>query len=617
MREMVNRQNVCHAIAIISLFAFQGLNLDCDPSPLKRVNEFNDEGYWNHAPRCKVLFDTFVPDEFNQGVVASPLFTLVQWGVFSVRGVSIHSARLWPMASLWLSLLMVYFLVRRASSPGPALLAVAMLGFLHEMLTFTKWSTPIPPEICFIVAVFTFLELARSHNAWWAVAAATSFVAAALTTTLSLHCLAGILLFLAVMLLVRKEITLKAVVIFVATGFVLALAVGLGYFLPNIEQIHTFMRTIGKDNIQGLGYGTDLSDVFGPAPESRLLALFFEPFSSPGMATLMMIASLWLVDLIVRFIKVGFWRVVREMPALELSCICWIGGSLPTLMATPYMPARRFIILFVPIGMIVALFVRRVWLGDAADCPGQPSVAENVPRGFWRIPIWGALVAVWGEYICRSLTVINSRWLNWTPFNLSADPKYFAAFVVAMFSLAAVISGIYVLSRRIRLTVAILLISFAVINVGLDLVWSLNTTFTIRDASRALARHTQPKQYFLDGWSWELSLENRCLPIFSPWYCYWGNINDWFVAESKRVDFLLCRTQAIEGCLLKADPTRYPFPPRRAAFMPEVGLCPVVFATDKPRYVAGIYLIENGKTVNGKGYWDIRNSTTHTQCVYK
>ena len=234
------RQNVCHLLVLLSLFAFQSLHLDSDPSPLKLMGDFNDEGFWNHAARCKVLFGTFVPDEFNQGVIASPLFTLIQWSVFSLLGVSTYAARLQPLVSFWLIILMVYFLTRRHASANAALLAALMLGVLHEVLMYVQWSTPIITETCFLVAVFFFWDLARTGSQWWAAAAGAALVAAGLTTTLAVYYVPSILLFLGVSVFLRKEVDRRRLTLFLGTASVLAVLVAasvLSSELPASEDL--------------------------------------------------------------------------------------------------------------------------------------------------------------------------------------------------------------------------------------------------------------------------------------------------------------------------------------------------------------------------------------------
>ena len=42
-------------IFFVTLFSFQLIHLDSDPSPIKRWGDLGDEGYWLHNVRLKVL----------------------------------------------------------------------------------------------------------------------------------------------------------------------------------------------------------------------------------------------------------------------------------------------------------------------------------------------------------------------------------------------------------------------------------------------------------------------------------------------------------------------------------------------------------------------------------
>ena len=191
---------------LLALFAFQGAQLDCDPSPIKTFEDFADEGLWQHNARCKALFGSFLIDDVNQDVIASPLFTAFQWMSFSLFGVSIYSARLVCLLSLWLMLAMLYVLVRRESAAGRAILIVALLGLMHETLMYTKWSTPILPEMCFLTAILFFWELGRAGSPWWMVLSGGSLMAAVATKLTAAYFGLSMLLFLAGTYWLRKEV---------------------------------------------------------------------------------------------------------------------------------------------------------------------------------------------------------------------------------------------------------------------------------------------------------------------------------------------------------------------------------------------------------------------------
>ena len=566
----MRRETICHILVFLGLFAFQAIRLDCDPSPLNWMPEFNDEGYWNHSARCKTLFGTFIPDEFNQGVVASPLFTLIQWPIFSVCGVSILSARILPLVSLWLTMLMVYFLLRRCAPAGAALLAAAMLGALHEMLMYTKWSTPVITEACFLTAVFWFWELGRKGNRWWMAVSGASFVAAALTTLLAFHCLAGILLFLAISLLLRKEVDRGRVTLFLGSAGFLGLLVGVAYYLPNYDQVEIFVRTIARSNIVNTVDNSDSGYV-----RPSLLELPFQmPFGSPGVVPVMMIAALWLVDLVIRMVKQGVLPVLRKMPSVHLYCLCWGVGALPTLVITPYMPPRRFVVFLVPLVILASSFAWRVLAHDETD--DDATRPSRLHRGL-RFALWAIVAAVWCEYQWRADFAINSRWL----YNASIT---FPQWITSLACVAAVIvAGVYYLADRTRASMLLLLVWFFGINLAITSIWYSHASYTVRDASREIRNYSKPREYLTNAWSWELALENECLPIFSPWDDR-KTMNLWFIEESERVSFLASDSPSRN--LINRFPRERVFPLLR------MQLCPVIFAENEYRVERMLYRVE-------------------------
>ena len=86
--------------------------------------------------------------------------------------------------------------------------------------------------------------------------------------------------------------------------------------------------------------------------------------------------------------------MLRQMSSLELYCVCWVAGALPSIVVTPNMPSRRFVIFLVPFVVLAALFTWRVWNARPDGRGMFPSPAANLPDGYGRIVLWGA----WRRY---------------------------------------------------------------------------------------------------------------------------------------------------------------------------------------------------------------------------
>ena len=572
VHKIMGRQAVCHALLLLGLFAFQAINLDSDPSPLVEKYQFNDEGYWNHSARCKVLFGTFVPDEFNQDIIASPLFTLIQWAVFSLSGVSIYSARVLPLVSLWLILLMVYFLVKRHSSANAALLAVALLGLLHEMLMYTKWSTPIITQACLLTAILLCWEYGKTGSRWWMAACGASLVAATLTTLLTFHCLPGILLFLGVAFFIRKEVDWKRIVVFLGVALLLGIVVAVAYYVPNYDQVQIFVRTIGEAN-----FCNDPRGGTANARQSLQALPFLELFCSPGVVPLTMLASLWFIDFLTRIVKDGIGVVLRRMSSVELYSVCWVIGAMPSIIATPTIAPRRFVIFLVPLVVLSSFFTWRVWNAHLTGQAISPS-PEVTGRGGWlRIAFWCIIAAVWCECVWMCDSILHTRWL--TLAGLGIPP----AITTLVCALCVMLAGLYFLSRKTKVTIVLLLIYFFAVNLGLTGIWYSYATYTVRDTSRELRSDTVARDYFLGHYAWELALENKTLPVYPPWGPRRMKMNAWFVEESKRVSFLA--SDDGEGDLVVQ------FPAERVSEIRQIRLFPVIFGQDEYIYKGALYVV--------------------------
>ncbi len=561
------RQAIVHALLFLGLFAFQALHLDSDPSPLFEGYQFNDEGYWNHSARCKVLFGTFVPDEFNQDVIASPLFTLIQWGVFSVTGVSLWTARLLPLVSLWLTLLMTYFLVKRSATANTAMLAVLLLGLMHEMLMYTKWSTPIITQGCLLMAVFWFWERGKSGSRWWMAASAAALVAGILTTLLTIHYLPGIALFWAIAWFLRKEVTWQKFATFAAVAVILGAAAIFLYYGSNYEQIALFKRTVGDANLHNdpRGGSSNLRQSLQALP-------FLEIFCSPGVAGLTMLMSFWIVDFF-GGLRPGWKNALRQLSSLELYAVCWIVGAIPSIVATPTVAPRRFVIFLIPLCILAAMFLRRLW----EEVPRVATAVSHRQR-LLRIGLWCFLAVVWCETAWKCAEIIDTRWLQMA--GMAIPPTLTIVLCAVFLALAAVA----VFANKVKAIAAILVGLFFLANLTLTGIWYAHASYTVRDVSRQLGKEYPARTYFLGHFTFELALDNQVLPIYPPWGRHRMRMNDWFIDESYKLTFLA--SDDGRGDLVVR------FPAERVKELGLIRLFPVIFGRDEFAYKGSLYLIQ-------------------------
>ena len=107
-------------------------------------------------------------------------------------------------------------------------------------------------------------------------------------------------------------------------------------------------------------------------------------------------------------------------------------------------------------------------------------------------------------------------------------------------------AAVFFLLRKPRAAVAGLLGLFFAVSLTLDGLWYLRPSYTLRDASRSLASAAADGTMFVGYWSHELSLENRALPIRTPW-SQEVPMNAWFADEASRRSFLMIVNEDFDG----------------------------------------------------------------------
>lgn len=126
---------------LILLIALVGLvaALDADPGRLLWRDFITDEGWWTAEARDRVLFGSWVTDDYNQGL-AVPAATWLWRACFELFGVSLLAARLPSVAAALLTVLLLALMLRREGGAlrGALLLASALPFALHARVALPE-----------------------------------------------------------------------------------------------------------------------------------------------------------------------------------------------------------------------------------------------------------------------------------------------------------------------------------------------------------------------------------------------------------------------------------------------------------------------------------------------
>ena len=577
-------------LAFFAMFAVQAVCLDADPPPLKWTGDVNDEGFWQHNARCKVLFGNFLPDEFNQSLIGAPLYNGVQWLAFSLLGVSFRTARLFPLVSLWLILAMLYSLMRRSHPPGRAFLIVATLGLMHETLMYARWSTPIVPEMLFLTAILFFWDRAQQGSAWWALMSGMCFVAAAATKLSSVYFCGAMVLFLCGVYWLRREADYRRVLLFFGGAVAAAIPLAVFYWLE-WEQFRFFSNTIMRINWdKPVPLHTALYDA---------LAIFvYDAFQSPGVSILAIATTIWLLELVGEIARRGFRPALCRLSLAEFYSLCWLVGTLAALIISPDKRERRFIMFYVPLTILATSFILRQISSDRNVQPSHlADDLRRIPRS-WRMALWLLLACGWSYYFLGAVQRIAMQYFDWRIARAALTTRLLGVVVCGLVSLPLVLG-------RTRALAWGLFAAFFSISLVLNGLWYSSFTFTIRDASRALRQNVSERMCIVGGFSHILAMENSGHPIWPPWRTLCP-MNHWFLQQAQSEPFLMMTRIGAAPGELPPD-FQDPCPPAVAALaMEEIQqftMAPRPL-TGKPRGVLTVFRVQPssaGKRNSGGG----------------
>lgn len=352
-------------LLFLLLLLIRLIYLDADPSFTKRIGDLGDEGIWVHNARTLFLFDNLTPDEATQSLSVSPVNTLLMMASFSLFGVNTGAARLPSALAGWLTLLILYLLIKKAWGKKPALLGLLLLGLNETFLIYNKLALSISVESLFILLSFYLwyqgaesqedekkmenpVGKKREKNYFFPLYSPSLFYflsgisfALALLSKLSAYYFAPIFLVLWILQWYRKEISFSALVWF-AAGVVLPLIPYAWYLSSHWDVLATNFLVLKRFyNSEGV-----------------VILNLFRSFSNnlfglPGMF------MLWAFTLLY-FLSKNRFRQWRSLSTLDLIAGCWLLAGFVILVFWSDLSDRRFYSLLIPMSILsTRLFTER------------------------------------------------------------------------------------------------------------------------------------------------------------------------------------------------------------------------------------------------------------------
>src|SRR5215467_3864198 len=190
------------------------IRLDADPPALISRDFITDEGWWAHNARNAFFFGHWRIDEHNAGLYSGFLYNAFVLGAFKLFGAGLWAVRLVPAVAGWLTLLVLFLLVRREVSTRAALLATALLGFsnLHIMYSRTGFAESV---VVLFLALSLWFWFLKDRHTLFGVAAGVCFVLMVMTKMTAVYFLPGVC-FIAITGAIRRSISRRQALLFLS-----------------------------------------------------------------------------------------------------------------------------------------------------------------------------------------------------------------------------------------------------------------------------------------------------------------------------------------------------------------------------------------------------------------
>ena len=473
----INNPIFLFAIFIL-IFLFYILNINCDPSFIRTVRDFGDEGYWVHNARNAVVFGHARLDDFNQSLLFSPLYYLAVKSVFSFFGVGFTQARIVSVIPAFFTALLIFMIIKHITNTKMALLAAIIFVFIHENYMYVKWASPIQLEYMFITGSLYLWLIKKKSIANVALSGLCIFLA-----ILSKNTALFLLPCLAVFVFLEgryKRVTKGEALIYVFSIVLPIILFVLFFILPNLYSYKLLAVSFPHSYrwlISPLGWLRRAYNV-----------LMNKYFALPGIFLLIFSIVNYYIARIFAVVNVKKW----EPDTIETFCFSWLFGYLFFLGLIGDYGDRRLVQFVVPFTL---LFVHSL------SSKGMRLNHQILPRLLFLLNI------AWIMFMFRTYKTFIFHLGN-IGCNI-----YCSLVILAMFSVSTfVLEGLF-FKQKYKLfyisTIAIMFIISFIMNVN----WLIKPSYTIYNASLALKERASYGAVVLGECGHILSIENKMLPI--------------------------------------------------------------------------------------------------------
>jgi 4-amino-4-deoxy-L-arabinose transferase-like glycosyltransferase len=307
------------------------VNLDADPSALISRDFITDEGQWAHNVRNELAYGQWRIDDYNPAPYSAYLYHQLLRFALSTIGLSLAAVRIVSALFGWLTVVLLFFWVRRETNRRTAIFAALLLGFsnLHVLYSRTGF---VESTMVFFLALTLWLWSIREKHSAFALSAGVAFGLMLLTKVTAIYVVPGVVL-LAAAEPVRHTTSKRDAMLFLCGATLVGAGYAAGFVAPNFTDWINYNLAAGLDN----EFPRHPSDLVSGV--LRLLVWRYYA-RTPILTALTLVA---LGGLIIRICASGLKGAIRRTGNIEITGIALLVGYLLSVGLTVYQPERRFI----------------------------------------------------------------------------------------------------------------------------------------------------------------------------------------------------------------------------------------------------------------------------------
>ena len=327
----IKRTTLAIGVVLAAALLLRAINLDADPSALISRDVITDEGWWAHNARNAVLYGQWRVDDHNLGLYSAYLYNALIYIAFETLGVSLTATRMLSALAGWLTIVLLFLMVRREISSRAAVIASVLLGFSNLHIIYSRAGFAESTMVFFLALAVLLWSLRRNHPLF-AFASGIAFALMLLTKVTAIHILAGLALVIGVEAIRRSTARLEIMAF--GGGMILVIcAYGILFIAPNFHGWLEFNAANGS--------GSEWPSSFAGGIYSILKLLGSSFYRKAPLITALTLLSLSV--LVIDACRIGLLNMIRGARELEIICASLLIGYLASLSFTVYQPERRFL----------------------------------------------------------------------------------------------------------------------------------------------------------------------------------------------------------------------------------------------------------------------------------